>query len=290
MDFRALLHRLLQPLKGKEDTIAAAAVALLSLVVGGVYLFAPDIGRTLEGRTLAGAATRGFVIALGPATLLVMLLAGVHAMLRLLGRGVELTPPRIASNVALLILVPCLFALLGARQGAAGGVVGLLARDAVLFLFPPLFAVPLLTGLTLLALVLSTDWLFYGRLRRAAVGLAPAPARRRKPPKKEVEVPEEPEEEDEEQAEEVVEVEAPAPAPPPPPVPVAKSPSPRPLPLDDPPPRARKTAGKSPLPPLSLLEEAQPVDTGRVERAIQVNAQVLEKTLLSFRIEGRVVG
>jgi S-DNA-T family DNA segregation ATPase FtsK/SpoIIIE len=73
-------------------------------------------------------------------------------------------------------------------------------------------------------------------------------------------------------------------------VPVAKSPSPRPLPLDDPPPRARKTAGKSPLPPIDLLEEAQPVDTGRVERAIQVNAQILEKTLLSFRIEGRVVG
>jgi DNA segregation ATPase FtsK/SpoIIIE-like protein len=288
MDFRALLHRLLQPLKGKEDTLAAAAVAGLSLVIGGVYLFAPDIGRTLEGRTLAGAATRGFVIALGPATLLVMLLAGMHSMLRLLGRGVELTPPRIASNLALLILVPCLFALLGARQGAAGGVVGLLARDAVLFLFPPLFAVPLLTGLTLLALVLSTDWLFYGRLRRAAVAVAPAPARRRRPPKVEVEVPEEPEED--EQAEEAPEAQPEAPLPPPPPVPVTQPAVRRPVPADEPPPRARKAAGKSPLPPLNLLEEAKPVDTGRVERAIQVNAQVLEKTLLSFRIEGRVVG
>ena len=32
------------------------------------------------------------------------------------------------------------------------------------------------------------------------------------------------------------------------------------------------------------------MDVGRVERAIQVNAQILEKTLLSFKIEARVVG
>jgi S-DNA-T family DNA segregation ATPase FtsK/SpoIIIE len=293
MDFAALIRRLLEPLKDRQDALAAGAVAALALVIGGVYLFAPDIGQTLEGRTLVGAATRGFVIALGPATLLLMLLAGFHATLRLLGRGIEFTPPRIASAAALLILVPCLFALLGARQGAAGGVVGLLARDAVLFLFPPLFAVPLLTGMTLLALVLSTDWLFYGRLRRAAVAVAAPPRRRPRPAKvspepveEEVEEASEPEEEEAEAEEEV---EAKAPAPPPPPGPVAQSPSPRPHPVDEPPPRPRR-AGKSPLPPIDLLEQAQPVDVGRVERAIQVNAQILEKTLLSFKIEARVVG
>ncbi|MFI5402103.1 MAG: DNA translocase FtsK, partial [Planctomycetota bacterium] len=72
------------------------------------------------------------------------------------------------------------------------------------------------------------------------------------------------------------------------PVPAA-APSFRPSPSDEPAPR-RKNQGKSPLPPIELLEEAQPVDVGRVERAIQVNAQILEKTLLSFRIEARVVG
>jgi DNA segregation ATPase FtsK/SpoIIIE-like protein len=293
MDLRALLRRLPQLLKGRQDTVAAAAVAGLALVVSGVYLFAPDIGRTLEGRTLAGATTRGLVIALGPATFVVMLLAGVHATLRLVGRGVEFTPPRIAAAVSLVILVPCLFALLGAREGAAGGVVGLLACDAVLFLFPPLFAVPLLTGLTLLALVLATDWLFYGRLRMASVAVAPAPVRRKRASKKEVEVREEPEEE-EAQAEEpeVAEEEsldAKAPEPPPPPRPVAATPSPRPIPVDPPAPRPRR-AGKSPLPVLDLLDKAQPLDVGRVERAIQVNAQILEKTLLSFRIEARVVG
>ncbi len=280
----ALLRRLLEIGKGRQDALATALIAVLALVIGGVYLFAPDIGQTLEGRTLAGALTRGFVIALGPATLIVMLLAGFHATLRLLGRGVEFTPPRIASAVALFVLVPCLFALLGARQGSAGGVVGLLARDAVLFLFPPLFAVPLLTGLTLLALVLSTDWLFYGRLRKAAVAVAPP---RRRPRKVEVgEVPEP--EEEEEAAEPEPEPEA-APEPPLPPRPVAQPAAASSVRLDEPPPR-RKRAGNSPLPPIDLLEEAQPVDVGRVERAIQVNAQILEKTLLSFRIEARVVG
>ena len=48
------------------------------------------------------------------------------------------------------------------REGAAGGVIGVLARDAALFLLPKLFAVPVLIGATILALILSTDWLFYG--------------------------------------------------------------------------------------------------------------------------------
>jgi S-DNA-T family DNA segregation ATPase FtsK/SpoIIIE len=295
MEFAALTHRLLSRVKGRQETLAAAAVAVLALVVSGVYLFAPDIGQTLEGRTLAGAATRGFVIAFGPATFLLMLLAGFHAMLRLFGRGVEFTPPRIAAAFGLAILLPGLFGVVGAREGAAGGVVGLVARDAVLFLFPPLFAVPLLVGLVLLSLVLATDWLFYGRLRLAVAAppLRRAPRPKRPPVAKEVVGAAGEEEESEEAAEPeeeavavAVAVEPPAPAPV-----VARpaAPSPRPLPVDEPPPRPRR-AGKSPLPPLDLLEVARPVDIGRVERAIQQNAQVLEKTLLSFRIEGRVVG
>ena len=40
-----------------------------------------------------------------------------------------------------------------------------LAYEKILFLFPPLFAVPLMVGLTLMSLVFATDWLYYGALK-----------------------------------------------------------------------------------------------------------------------------
>jgi len=292
MDLASLTHRPLTFLKDRQEALASAFIAVFCLVICGVYLFSPDIGQTLEGRTIAGLFTRGFVIALGPATLLLTLLAGFHAVLRLLGRGVEFTPGRLAAAIALIVFLPGLFALVGAREGAAGGVVGLLARDAILFLFPPLFAVPLLVGVTLVALVLSTDWLFYGRLRVATAAVAAPKARRSAPPRRAPVVEEEEEEEEEEEDDDDDDDEDAAPEPPraatPAPVPAA-APVRRPAPYEEPPPRPRR-AGKSPLPSLDLLEKPHPVDVARIERAIQVNAQILEKTLASFRIETRVVG
>jgi len=321
MDPAALLRRFSDFVRPHRTTALALALAALAFAVAGIYLFSPEIGDTLERRSLLGGVTRGFVIALGPATLLVMLLGGFHAVLHALGRGVPFNRLRIASGLALLVFLPCLFALVGARNGAAGGVVGLLARDAVLVLFPPLFAVPLLVGLTLLSLVFATDWLFYGRLGRmpaAAVAVAPAPRASRTPraprpapipaieeeeacEEEEEEEPEEAgleedeaeedeyEEEEEREADEAEEPEEEKPARPRP-VPAARPEPRRPVVADPPPPRPRRKQGQHPLPSLDLLEKAEPLDLGRVERSIQVNAQILEKTLASFRIETRVVG
>ena len=71
-------------------------------------------------------------------------------------------------------------------------------------------------------------------------------------------------------------------------VPKAK-PRPKPPPLP-PAPRPRRKKGVHPLPGADLLERPEPLDLGRLEKAIQANAKILEKTLGSFRIETRVVG
>ncbi|MHC4548217.1 MAG: DNA translocase FtsK [Planctomycetota bacterium] len=293
MDPAAHLRRFSTLLRPHRPTLIAFAVAASSFVVAGIYLGSPDLGQTTGAASLPRLVARGFVIALGPATLLLALLAGFHAVLHLWGRGMAFTPMRTTAAAALFVFLPCLFALVGARGGAAGGVVGLLARDAVLVFFPPLFAVPLLVGLTLLSLVFATDWLFYGRLRSAGLALAPprpAPAVVPEEEYAEEEDPddeEEPEdeeaeadewEEDEEEEEEYEEEEPEAPIPLPRPVPVAA------------PPRPRARQGRRKLPGSELLEQPEPIDLGRVERTIQTNSRLLEKTLAAFRIETRVVG
>jgi len=300
MELAPHLRRVTETVKPYRPLLAAFAVAALSFVVAGIYLLSPDIAEGFGGG-LPRVLTRGFVIAFGAATFLLALLAGVHALLRLLGRGVPLDRHRLAAAFGLVLFLPCLFALVGRGDG---GVVGRLARDAILFFFPPLFAIPLLVGLTLLALVLATDWLFYGRLRAAPAPLT-LPKPRRRPveevPDFEEDEPEvdedeegeyeEDEYEEDEEYEEYEEYEeeeeaedAPAPVPvlTPPPEPASA--------VGARPPRPPQKKGQAPLPGLDLLEEPKPVDLGRVERNIQANAQILEKSLASFRIETRVVG
>ena len=72
---------------------------------------------------------------------------------------------------------------------------------------------------------------------------------------------------------------------------VAKSPPKKDkVPLPAPLPRPRRGKDKTPLPSYDLLERHMPIDIGRVERSIKKNADLLERTLASFRIETRVVG
>ncbi|MFB3065275.1 MAG: DNA translocase FtsK, partial [Planctomycetota bacterium] len=240
-----------------------------------------------------------------------------------------------------VLFLPCLFSMLDRPLGAAGGIAGILMRDAVRALFPDLFAFPLVVGIVLFSLVVSTDWLFYGVREARAVA---APPRRGKAKKKRglfgkqdrpVAVPaplpalastedllipgepddededeeedegveacddeeyeegdeeedeeeeeeddeeyeddeyEEGEDEDEEEEEEDEEEPAPVPAR----EPVAASRKPKRPP--------------APLPGMELLSHCAPVDIGRLERSIQKNSEILERSLASFKIEARVVG
>jgi DNA segregation ATPase FtsK/SpoIIIE-like protein len=336
IDTTALLRQLDDKTRPFRPAAAAFFVAAVSFIVAGIYFFTPNLVQGTGPTSLPRLLTRGLVIAFGPAAFLLALIAGTHACLHLCGRGIEFTRHRIGASIALVLFLPCLFALFGGPTGFAGGTVGLLARDAVLFLFPPLFAVPLLVGLTILALGFATDWLFYAALVRDPV----APPKRRRRPAPAAPEPEDDEEEaeyeDEDEDEEEWEYEedeaddgdeeyededeedeydeadedgeyeeeeeedaeeedddevvadpepAPAPAPPRP----RRKPKPKPAPLPAAIRRGRRK-GDTPLPGIELLERPGTVDTGRLERAIKRNADVLEKALASFRIETRVVG
>jgi len=327
LDNSALRRRVAESWEAHRPALISFSVASFSFVVAGTLLFTPALIESTSATTWPRAMARAVGIAFGPGAVLLALLAGLHATLHLIDRGVELTWRRVVASGALLLLVPCLFSVLDRGSGAAGGVVGLLASDAVLLLFPPLFAAPLLVGCVILAIVVSTDWLFHGRIRTdgasAALATALAPLRRtpaalggeeeeeagwdpeEEPEEPEEEEPEEEEawvgedeeeeeaEEEQEKADEVAEPgpEAPAPAKP--------KASQLPLPLSQlevagadrrRPRRQRRRGGKDPLPPIELLERAERVDEARLERAIQKNSEILERTLASFRIETRVVG
>ncbi|MGH7163047.1 MAG: DNA translocase FtsK, partial [Planctomycetota bacterium] len=52
----------------------------------------------------------------------------------------------------------------------------------------------------------------------------------------------------------------------------------------------KRRGGDPPLPPIELLERGKPIDVARLEETIQRNAEILEKTLASFKLEARVVG
>jgi len=328
----ALLRHLDDKTRPYRPTAIAFVVAALSLIVAGIYLFSPGLAETTAPTTVWRGLTRALVVAFGPATLLLALLAGAHAVLFLLDRGIDFTPQRIAAATGLAVFLPCLFALAGGDHGAAGGVIGLLARDAVLFFSPPLFAFSLMTGLTLLSLVFCTDWMFANAMQRAPakrkrrrrakpkarkrMRRAPAPAPDPEPEpvgedeeaeagdgdafeedeeelaedeefeeeEGDVEEAEEDDYEHEHEWEEEDAEEEPEPEPEPEP---ARKPAPAP---PSPPPASRPKSGKHPIPAPSLLTADQPIDLGRLEKAIQANAQILERSLASFRIETRVVG
>ncbi len=63
-------------------------------------------------------------------------------------------------------------------------------------------------------------------------------------------------------------------------------PAPRPQPAEVVRPRRQ---GEYELPGLDLLDQPKPRDLGKLEKAIQKNAEVLQRTLGEFRVEGRVV-
>ncbi len=348
---------LLQQLDHKTRRYRPAAFALvLTLVSVGVvvsYLAAPDMGEATGAASLPARFARGLVAAFGPATFLLALLIAIDSFLHLVGRAPAWTRLRMVSAGAVVVFLPCVFSLLGGESGAAGGAVGLLARDAVLFLFPPLFAVPLLVGMALLALVFATDWLYYERLQFRGLTLPkrkPNVARTKRKSKpvaviedddeyedddeadvakedveyedeeydddeyeeedgedesdeelEDDELEDEEEEDEEEEEPELEEADLEEPD--------LEEPEVVEEPVVVPKPRKRasrakkKTArvsaapttaprkrGKHPLPPIELLEKAKSVDIGRLERAIRANAEILERSLASFRVETRVVG
>jgi len=284
----ALRRRALAALEVHGPTLLAFSTAAVCLAVAAIQIFTPALAETTGPVSITRGVARGFGIAFGPAATVLALLAGAHAVLHLLGRGLPFDRRRIFCSFALVVFVPCLFALLGRPDGAAGGVVGVLAQDAVLLLFPRLFALPLIIGSTLVTLVLSTDWLFHGLL-----AAPPAPPRLSPKPKKKEPEPE-PQEEEEDDEDEVVpwEVEDEEERDPGEEEECAPAPKPVQLPLPTMPdlPRPRRKKDDSPLPSLDLLEKPKSVDLGRLEKAIQQNAQILERSLASFKIETQVVG
>jgi S-DNA-T family DNA segregation ATPase FtsK/SpoIIIE len=289
-DTARVRRRVLARLEAHRPILLAFAIAAASLSLAGILLVNGALAESSARGGSLRAAARGLAVAFGPAAPLLVLLAGVHALLHLLGKGASLPPRRLAAAFVLAVALPCLFSLMGGAGGAAGGVVGLLASDAMLFLFPRLFALPLLVGTTLVALVLATDWLFYGTIRASAAA-PPAERPRRAPAPKPAPAP---------QivvlpaAKPPVEVEPDDDEPP-------SDPAPAPLPevaeqltlldVEAQEPRARRArAGEMPLPGADLLDASEPVDLGRLERTIKANGEILEKSLASFKVEAVVVG
>jgi len=282
IDVAAAWRRAAEALRPHRSLLAAFAAAAVSFALAGILLTTPGLAESPWGGTLPRRLARALAIAFGPAAALLLLLAGVHASLHLLGRGVAFPPRRVAACVALLLLLPCLVATAAGGGGAGGGVLGLLLSDAVLVLFPRLFAVPLLLGMVLFALVLSTDWLFYGLLRPAAAVAAPPPRRPPPPPPAPVVEKEAEEEPEEEETEEEDEEPAPSPAPLPE---IATQ-----LTLCETEALEKPPRPRPPLPGMELLDAGEPIDLGRLERTIKENGAILEKALASFRVEAVVVG
>jgi len=382
-DFDTLRRRAAESARTHRPALIAFGLAALSFILAGILIFTPGVAEGAADGSWARRLARVFAIWFGPASILLIVITGLHATLHLIGKGMTFRVPRIAAATALVIFVPCLFAIMGDGEGAAGGVIGVLARDAALFLLPKLFAVPVLIGATILALILSTDWLFYGYFSAPAATASVATRRPRTPtlarprtrtvyepgpsitglalddeeaeaeedaaeeveeygqadgvPYEEDEVEEveeaveedeeaeyeeedaeeeeaveyedddeaeyeeeeaaeeeeeedleegeyaedevEEEEEEEEVAEEAV-VARPSIVSRPKPAPAVAAPAPK--------SRSKKKAFT--LPGLELLSRGRPIDLVRVERQIQKNAEVLERTLASFKVEARVVG
>ncbi|MGQ0612635.1 MAG: DNA translocase FtsK [Planctomycetaceae bacterium] len=291
IDVAAAWRRAADALRPHRSLLLAFFAAALSFGLAGILLSTPGLGETPWEGTLPRHLARALAIAFGPAAALLLILAGLHALLHLLGRGISFPPQRIAAAAALLILLPCLFSVAGGGERGGGGVLGLLAGDAVLLLFPRLFAVPLLLGMVLFALILSTDWLFYALLRPSAAVAAPArrPALRRSPAPAPLPTPQPTEappplaEVEEEELEEEEEISSLAPPPE----------STTQLTFCETEDADAKPRGKSNLPPLpgmELLEPGETIDLGRLERTIKENGAILEKALASFKVEAVVVG
>jgi len=323
LDVAALKKRAAALWTDHRPTLVAFLVAFLSLVVAFLLFLSPSLAEGPATGTIARRTARLLSILFGPAALLLSLLAAAHAVLRVVGRGVNFDLWKAFACGALALLLPCLFALLDEREGASGGIVGILGRDAILFLFPRLFAIPLLAGMCIVALILGTDWLFYGLLRPRTAGAegrgeggvrrrAPAAPRPAPPAGTRIPAPEtgasaepaagaeEPESPagEEPVAAEGAEDEAGAGA-----EPEESEAAPAAVPAIERAPlfpvvaqsvvdtaRPKKKPGDAPLPSIDLLEPGRAVDISRIEQTIQHNADILEKTLASFRIDARVVG
>jgi len=318
MDIPALRRRAEEGLCALRPTLISFSFAAAGFIVAGIYLLTPGLAQGPQAPSFFGELARSFAIAFGPAAMVLSLVAGVHGLAHLMGRGLVFDRARILYSGALVVLLPCFLHLVG----GAGGVIGLLAGDAISLLIPRWVAATLIGLATLMVLVRSTDWLFYSALREVKEAPPELVVRRSKPkakakakpkPKKKAAAPvvveeeeeddpedneeeweeyeeeeEEPEEEEEEEEEweEEEEEEEPEPEP----VIAKRTPKPKAAPLPAPVPRPRKGKDTSPLPSYDLLEQSSPVDLGRLERSIKKNADILERTLASFRIETRVVG
>ena len=66
MELTPHLRRVTEIVRPYRATLIAFAVAAVSLIVAGIYVLSPDIGESTATRSVAGAVTRGFVVAFGP--------------------------------------------------------------------------------------------------------------------------------------------------------------------------------------------------------------------------------
>ncbi|MHC4954495.1 MAG: DNA translocase FtsK [Planctomycetota bacterium] len=322
IDISTLRRRAEDGLVAVRPTLISFAFAACGFIVAGIYLLTPGLAQGPHAPSFFGEIARSLAIAFGPSAIVLSLLAGAHGLSHLMGRGLVFDRARLLYSGALIVLLPCFLHLVG----GAGGVIGLLAGDAISLLMPTWVAA-VLTGLaSLLVLVRSTDWLFYEALRqarqpRASIVVKPKPRRKAAKPKPAPILEEEDEEEEEDEdweyedeeeeeddedeweeeeeddedeyEEEEEDGEEEEPEPEPTPVVVKRTPAKskaKRAPLPAALPRPRKSKDTSPLPSYELLEQLSPVDLGRLERSIKKNAEILERTLASFRIETRVVG
>jgi len=300
MDISVLRRRAVEGLSSLRPMLFSFALAAAGFIVAGIYLLTPGLAQGSRSPSIFGELARILAVAFGPAAVVLALLAAAHGLTHLVGRGLPFDKPRILYTGALVILLPCFLHL----AAAAGGIVGLLAGDAMTLFLPWWFAALLIGAASVLTLIRSTDWLFYSALREgraprtAVIEIAGEEAweEEEEEPEEEweeeaeYEDEEEEEDEDEEEWEEEDEAEVEE-EPEPEPVQAQPKPKkqPKPLPAPLPIPR-RRGRDRTPMPSFELLSQSEPVDLGRLERSIKKNAGILERALASFRIETRVVG
>ncbi|MEM8885587.1 MAG: hypothetical protein AAGD14_16095, partial [Planctomycetota bacterium] len=163
MDISALRRRAGEGLTSLRPTLISFSIAATGFIVAGIYLLTPGLAQGSASPSLFGELARTLAVAFGPASVVLCLIAAMHGLLGLLGRELEFDRARILYSGAMVVLLPCFLHLLA----EAGGIIGLLAGDAITLFLPTWFALLLIGAASLLVVIRSTDWLFYSALREA---------------------------------------------------------------------------------------------------------------------------
>ena len=122
LDVIAVRRRVAESIPTYRPALISFLVATFSFSIAGLLVFTPALAVTTGHATLPRAIARAVAVGFGPGAVPLALLAGTHALLHLLGRGVEMNLRRVIGSASLLILVPCLFSLMDRSAGEAAPV------------------------------------------------------------------------------------------------------------------------------------------------------------------------